>query len=35
MKVSVGRSEYEAYEWSCSAGIPDRIVTDKVLEDFL
>jgi|TARA_R110002124_G_scaffold119900_1_gene277736 hypothetical protein len=30
-----GRSEYERMNGLISAGIPDRIVTDKVLEDFL
>jgi hypothetical protein len=35
MKVFSGRSEYERMNGLSSAGIPDRIVTDKVLEDFL
>lgn len=30
-----GRSDYERMNGSLSAGIPQRIVTDKVLEDFL
>jgi hypothetical protein len=30
-----GRSEYERMNGYLSAGIPTRIVTDKVLEDFL
>jgi hypothetical protein len=30
-----GRSEYERMNGDVSAGIPKRIVTDKVLEDFL